>query len=360
MSRVAISSLTLVPGVSGGTESFLRNLCAALHEVGRNDYTVFAPTIAPDSGTPLETTVVPSYRASFSIGGRLAAMLEGVVAPHRTGRALERASPDVLHFPLTINTPRLRAPGVVTTIHDLQHESLPHLFSRGELLYRKLAYRDAVRRSDLIIAVSEHCRQKVVETFGIDMKKTRCIYNGVDSARFTPGTTQRQPFLYYPANAWAHKNHSRLFAAMELVRLRRPEMKLVLTGVGHEPAKLPAYVTSLGRVPAAKVVELYHSASAMVFPSLYEGFGMPLIEAMASGCPVASSNATCLPEIAGGAAELFDPMDPDAIATAILRVLENPDTCVQRGFVRAREFSWIATARQHDAVYDELGSRVAT
>jgi len=356
MIRVAISALTLIPGVSGGTESYLRNLCDALREVGRHEYTVFGPAIGPEAGGSLGTVVVPSYRASFTTPGRIAAMLEGVIAPQRTGRAIVEMRPDVLHFPLTINTPRLRAPAIVTTIHDLQHKALPEMFSRAERTYRKVAYRDAALRSDLIIADSDHCRQQIIETFNVDARKVRRIHLGIDSRRFAPGTGAREPFLYYPANRWPHKNHERLFAALELVRIKRPEIRLVLTGSGHDRAHLPQNVKSLGRVSAEQVAGLYRSAAALVFPSLYEGFGLPVLEAMSSRCPVACSQTTSLPEVAGGAAELFDPLDVDAIASAVLRVLESPESYAERGSERAREFSVQETARQHDALYEEVAN----
>ncbi len=357
MIRVAISALTLIPGVSGGTESYLRNLCNALREVGRHEYTVFGPVIGPDAGASLGTVVVPSYRASFTTPGRIAAMLEGVIAPQRTGRAIAVMKPDVLHYPLTINTPRVKAAAVVTTIHDLQHEDLPELFSRAERAYRKVAYRDAVRRSDLIIADSEHCRQQVVHAFGVDPHKVRRIYLGIDSQRFLPGSGRRESFIYYPANRWPHKNHDRLFAALELIRMRSPGIRLVLTGSGHDPVQLPANVESLGRVSAERVAELYRSASALVFPSLYEGFGLPVLEAMSSGCPVACSRTASLPEVAGDAAELFDPLDADSIAAAVLRVLESPESYAERGLQRAREFNLQDTAREHDALYAEVAGR---
>jgi glycosyltransferase involved in cell wall biosynthesis len=107
-------------------------------------------------------------------------------------------------------------------------------------------------------------------------------------------------------------------------------------------------------VPRDELVGLYRRAAALVFPSLYEGFGQPPLEAMACGCPVACSDAASLPEVVGAAARLFDPNDPEAIAAAVLEVLAAPDEWSVRGLERARLFSWEATARAHEDVYREL------
>jgi glycosyltransferase involved in cell wall biosynthesis len=213
-----------------------------------------------------------------------------------------------------------------------------------------------VRRSDCVIAISDHGRQAIIEAFGVEPSRVRRIYFGVDSEVFHPDDRTREPFVLYPANRWRHKNHDRLFRAMAIVRETRPEISLVLTGVGHDDQPLPAGVVSLGHVPAARLPELYRSASALVFPSLYEGFGLPVVEAMSSGCPVACSDAAALPEIAGGAAALFDPLSPESMADAVLRVLGSPDDYRRRGLIRAAEFTWAKSARQHDAVYRDVGA----
>jgi glycosyltransferase involved in cell wall biosynthesis len=127
----------------------------------------------------------------------------------------------------------------------------------------------------------------------------------------------------------------------------------VLSG-GGDFARAPDGVEARGRVSDEELVRLYRTAAAVVFPSLYEGFGQPPLEAMACGCPVAASTAGALPEIVGDAARLFDPREPEAIAGAVRDVLESPDEWARRGLERAALYSWDVTARATDAVYREL------
>jgi glycosyltransferase involved in cell wall biosynthesis len=125
----------------------------------------------------------------------------------------------------------------------------------------------------------------------------------------------------------------------------------VLTGAGQNEGGLPEGVEALGNLPLDKRISLYRRASALVFPSLYEGFGLPPIEAMACGCPVAASRAGSLPEVVGDAAVLFDPHDPAAIAGGILEALARADELSALGPGHAATFTWNATARAHDDVY---------
>jgi glycosyltransferase involved in cell wall biosynthesis len=354
--KVGISLLTLVPGVVGGSETYARELTRALARVGELDYEAFVPTVAPAAADGLPSRVVHEYRASTGTAGRVAAMSLALLAPGRLRRALRTGSPDAIHFPLSVMIPPVERPPAAVTLHDLQHELYPRFFSRAELAYRRLVYGRTVAASRIVLAISEHARQTLLERYGLDPGRVVAIPLGVDHARLTPGEAAREPFLLYPANAWPHKNHARLYEAFALVRRERPELRLVLTGSGHGGRPLPAGVESRGRVSDDELLTLYRTASALVFPSLYEGFGLPPLEAMACGCPVAVSNATSLPEVCGDAAEYFDPASPEDMAGAIRAVLDAPGRYVERGLARAQQFSWDATARAHEDVYRRLAS----
>ena len=347
--RVALSLLTLVPGISGGSETYVRELCRGLAASGRHEYDALVPTHAADAADGLPTLVAKEYRASTTTSGRLAAMGVAAVRPGTLRRRLERS--DVVHYPLTVPVPPARRPTVLTLL-DVQHHDLPQLFSRGERLFRRLAYDRAARRAAQVIVISDWVRERVIERLGLDPERVHAIHLAVDHERFTPDdATRREPFLYYPARPWPHKNHARLFEAFALLRQERPELRLVLTGAGHDVGRLPEGVEARD-APLAARIDLYRRAQALVFPSFYEGFGLPPLEAMACGCPVAVSDAGSLPEVVGDAAVRFDPHDPEAIAAGVREAVARADELSALGFARAARFTWDATARAHDRVYE--------
>jgi glycosyltransferase involved in cell wall biosynthesis len=260
---------------------------------------------------------------------------------------------DAIHFPLSVMLPRLDRPPAATTILDLQHEFLPGNFSRAELGYRRIAYRATARRSRVVIAISEHARETLIERMGLAPERVRTIHLAVDHERFTPADGPREDFLLYPANRWPHKNHERLLAALELL----PEYGLVLTGTGHA-ARVPSRVEARGRVSADELVDLYRCAAALVFPSLYEGFGQPVLEALACACPVACSDLAPLREVAGEVATYFDPLEPEAIAAGVREAVARGGSA---GPACASRFTWDDCARAHEGVYRELaGSALGT
>jgi glycosyltransferase involved in cell wall biosynthesis len=350
---VGISVLTLVPGELGGSETYARELLRALARVGEGEYLVLAPPVAAEAGEGLPTTVASEYRRARTIPQRLAAMAAAAARPGPLRARLRDA--DVVHFPLTLQIPPVDQPTVVT-LHDVQHLDLPALFGRGERAFRSIVWHRSVRRARLVVVPSTFVRDRAVARLGLDPSSIRVVHSGVDHERFTPAETRREEFLLYPARRWPHKNHERLFEAFALLRREWPTLRLVLTGGGHS-ANVPEGVEARGHVSPDELVDLYRRAGALVFPSLYEGFGQPPLEAMACGCPVACSTAGSLPEVVDDAARLFDPNDADAIAAAVRDVLAAPDEWTRRGLAHAARFSWDETARGHDAVYGELSTR---
>jgi len=348
--RVGISLLTLVPGEVGGAETSARGLARGLAEVGTLDYTALVPPAAPGAGEGLPEVLVSEYRAARTVPQRAFAMALAAARPGRLRRRYEGL--DVVHYPLTIALPPV-APSVVT-VHDLQHLELPHLFSRAERLFRRRTHEASARRAHAVAVPSQFVRRSVVERLGIPPERVYAIPHGLDHERFTPGDAPREDFLLYPGRPWPHKNHERLFAALALLRRERPELELVLTGSGHEGRPASPGVRVAGLVSADELVSLYRRAACLVFPSLYEGFGQPPLEAMACGCPVAASNATALPEAVGEAAALFDPEEPEDIAAVVAAVLESPERFVAAGLERAARFTWTGTARRHEDVYRSI------
>jgi len=309
--RVGLSLLTLIPGISGGSETYARELTRALARIGSNEYVALVPPLAPDAADGLPTIVAERY---------------------------------------TVPVPRPTEPHVITLL-DVQHLDLPELFPRGERLFRKLAYDRASRKATEVIVISEFVRERVIDRLALDPKHVHAVWLGVDHERFTPAPhVEREPLLLYPARPWPHKNHARLFEAFGLIRRIRPDLRLLLTGVGHDAATLPDGVEARS-VSGTELIELYRHAACLVFPSLYEGFGLPPIEAMACGCPVAAARAGSLPEVCGDAAVLFDPLDPESIAAGVHEALERASELSELGIGRAATFTWDETARAHDRIY---------
>jgi glycosyltransferase involved in cell wall biosynthesis len=349
---IGICLLTLVPGIFGGTETYARELIKALARVGELEYRVLTSDLAEDAADGLPHTRVTSYRSSTTTGGRLVAM--GHASAWRSVRhELRREELEAFHFPLSIMIPPISRPPAVTTIHDVLDKIHPEVFSRGERAYRKLVYAWTARLSRLIIVPSEHSKEVFVERAGFDADRLRVIPLGVNHERFRPGDGVREPIVVYPADGWPHKNHERLLEAFALVRRNRPELTLVLVGARTEPFAGES-IQAAGYLPPDELAMLYRRASALVFPSLHETFGLPPVEAMASGCPVAVSSAGSLPEVCGDAARYFDPRSATSIADAIEDVLDHPEPFVAKGLQRAQALTWEETARRHEAVYREL------
>lgn len=354
---VGISLLTLVPGVVGGSETYVRELTRELASRAEIDCHVYLPTIAPDAHGGLPHSIITSYPAGRSTPARLAAMGLAAVAGGRIRREMGLERVGALHFPLSTMLPPVAGVPVALTLLDIQHEFFPEFFSRAELAYRKLVYAASVRRSRIVITISEHARQTIIERMGIEPDRVRTVYLGLDHSRFTPDSAlAREEFVVYPANRWPHKNHDRLFEAFAILRSRGRNLRLVLTGSSHEGKPVPPGVEVKGRVSMDELVHLYRTSAAIVFPSLYEGFGQPPLEAMACGCPAAVSNAGPLPEVFGDAASYFDARSPEAMADAVERVLDDPEPFRQKGLAVAAAYSWSRCAAEHEAVYRELQS----
>jgi glycosyltransferase involved in cell wall biosynthesis len=344
---VGIALLTLVPGALGGSETYVQELLRALADVGELEYRILLPPGAAELQTGLESEVATEYRRARTTTERLVAMAAATARPGPLRARLRSA--DVVHYPLTLRLPPVDAPSVVT-LHDVQHLDLPQLFGRGERAFRAIAWHRSIRAADRVVVPSGFVRDRAIAKLGLEPARIEVVHSGVDHERFTPGSAEREAFLLYPARRWPHKNHGRLFEAFALLRAERPELRLLLTGDPDVGAS-PDGVETLGIVTADELTGLYQRAAALVFPSLYEGFGQPPLEAMACGCPVACSSAGALPEVVGDAARLFDPHDPAAIAAAVRDVLDAPAEWQRLGLERAASFSWKASAHGYDDAY---------
>lgn len=377
--------LTLFPGRVGGSETNVRGLLGEYAAGnGPERVTVLANREVADAYRgyecgPVSIHRVRSYRAGRGDATRLMAMTGAMLAPRRAARDVPGGL-DVLHRPVTVPVPRLSVP-TVTTLHDVQHHELPGNFGIGERLLRRAAYDRAAWASEMVVTVSEHSRERIVDLLGIEPERVEAIPHGIDSERFSPGAGAAdgrlrerlalpERFLAYPANLWPHKNHERLVEG--LAAARDPELELVLSGREYgragelhahaERAGVGHRVHHVGYLEPDELPALLRAATAMVFPSLYEGFGLPPLEAMACGCPVACSDRGSLPEVAGPAALTFDPGSVDSIAAAIDRLASDSglrERLRAAGLERARAYTWGAAAKRHLRVYERAVAMAA-
>lgn len=342
--------LTFVPSAMGGSETYVRALVDALGKRDDTEVTVLVSEGARGSFPAGDERVVGGVRGGVSTAARLRTVVESIRSRSTCGPMLEAA--DVVHYPFTVPVPGSRRVPWVQTLLDVQHLDLPEMFSAGERAYRKWAYDRAARRAGRIVTISEFSKLRIAEHLGIDPGRIDVAHLGVDRTAFSYSDRPRESFVLYPANAWPHKNHPRLIEAMQLVRRDRPELRLVLTGARREVlGRLPEWVEHRGHVSAAALPELYRTAACLVYPSLYEGFGLPPLEAMASGLPVAAARSGSLPEICGDAAVMFEATDVDAIADGILRALDHSDELVPAGLAQVAGFTWERCAEAHMAAY---------
>lgn len=260
----------------------------------------------------------------------------------------------------------------------MQHEFFPEFFSKRELRFRNYAYRTSVQQARRVIVSSEFTSDCLVERYGVSPEKIDVIatgysdgYRPINDEVYCEVIRQRyslpDEFVYYPAALWPHKNHYKLLDALCLLRDRHNiRINLVLSGMTSgrgealkaaiQSRSLEGMVTLLGYLPCEDLPALYNLATMMVFPSLFEGFGIPLVEAMASGCPIACSAMTSLPEVVDNAALLFDPYSVDEIATAIMRIYGDSElraTLSSAGLKRSKKFAWDEIARQTVVAYEK-------
>ena len=276
-------------------------------------------------------------------------------------RTLARERAALVHAPNCFLPLRRPCPGVVT-VHDLAFEDHPEDFDRlTGWKYRTLTPRCA-RSAERVICVSDHTRRDVCERYGVDPDRARTILSA-PSLPLGDAPPPAGPYVLAVGDLRRKKNLVRLARAFARLHREGIPHRLVLAGLdsGEGPAiraaaqGAPLEIT--GYVDDLRLDALMRGAELLAYPSLYEGFGLVIVEAMARGCPVAAADATALPEAAGGAAALFDPLDEADMAATIRRVLEDPELRLQmaeRGRGRAAELSWERTAELTAAVYREL------
>ncbi len=356
-----------------GIGTYIRNILMELSRLDRDtEYVVLCRPDDVDSGDVLGRNfrMVPETAATYSVAEQFKIPL-----------SLAREGVRLVHEPHYVLPPLTRCRSVVT-IHDCIHLMFPeYLPNKLAYYYAKGSMWTASHKADRILTVSEASKKDILRFFNVAPHKVEVIYNAIDERFLAPPNAERMelarqryqldhPFILYVGNIKPHKNLERLIDSFARARSQGlDDLKLIIIGdeISKYPPlrqsvhkhKLDKHVRFLGFQPMETLAAFYRLARAFVFPSLYEGFGLPPLEAMACGTPVVTSNVSSLPEVAGGAAVLVDPYDEDAIASAIVRAVSDDSLrseLIEKGIQRARTFSWKQSVKKIHDIYMQVGA----
>jgi glycosyltransferase involved in cell wall biosynthesis len=368
--RIGIDARSLTHTQEGGFKTYTENLVHGIAATDwHNEYVLYTEKRADE---------MVAYRPNISVvpvGGQ-AVVREQMLLP----AAMSKHNLDVAHFPCNTG-PVIKPCRMVLTIHDMIPLMPGHELRRGVrqrilAAYWRATMPAAARRADHIITTSEASKEDIVRMIGIPAEKISVIPTGLhhdirpsrDQERMSRVREKYQlpeQYVLGFASSDPRKNVDVMLQAAKLLTLRKPDVSLTLIAcsrrawrsVQEVAAKYGLQPCIVDCPPRKDLVDIYTMAGALAFPSLYEGFGLPVIEAMACGTPVAASDASSLPEVAGDAAILVDPKDPFALADALTQVLSDADLraqLVSRGLARAAEFTWQRTIEKTIAVYEKL------
>lgn len=377
--RVGVNLLWLVPGVVGGSEEYTTRLLVGVAERDPEDIEVVLfvsrsfRRAYPDLVRGFETHTAPIDGSSKLV--RVLAESTWLAAAGRSAKL------DVLHH-AGGTIPPLRATPAIVTIHDLQPLLLPANFNLVKQAYLRWRLPPSVKHSHLVITLSEHARRSVIERLGADPEQVVKVPPGFTLAlneeppHHDPAATYEidGPFFLYPAITYPHKNHLVLVRAMAKVVVERPDALLVLTSsaaqmephISREAEQLgvAGNIRRLGRIPRGDLDWLVRHACGLTFPSRFEGFGLPVLEAMGNGCPVISADSTALPEVVDDAGVLLDPDDVQGWADAMITLLVEPrrrEWLIEAGLGRTTAYRWSASTEAMLDAYrrgvDRLRSR---
>jgi len=280
-------------------------------------------------------------------------------------RALAKYNIDLFWSPDGICNLRTKTPQIIT-IHDLNFEHNPKDLPWFVRNYYRIYYPRFAKKAEHIISVSEYSKNDIIKTYGLPEEKVSPIYNGAcdhfslvnldEKNEIRSKYAEARPFFVFVGSIHPRKNVERLLQAFSLYHKKYSEYHLVIVGSNmwrnqsiHIPAEIEEFVTFTGHVNSSDLAKIMGSSFALVYPPYFEGFGIPLVEAMKSGIPIVSSNKTCLPEIAGNAAIYFDPFNVEEMASQMSRINEDSDLrkeLVENGKERVKDFSWDKTSEE--------------
>lgn len=276
---------------------------------------------------------------------------------------------DLYWQPNFIPNHSIKAEKIVATVHDFSWEIYPEFQPSERVKYFRKYFYASIQQCDHIITGSHFTKREIIERVGIAPEKVTVIYHGIDHTVFYPRQDDKKPaqkYILAVGSIEPRKNLKNLLSAYaKLDRNFRDEYHLILVGapgwnnqdIVDEIKSLSQWVNYTGYVSDDELAELYAHASLFIYPSIYEGFGIPPLEAMACGTPVIVSNASTLPEVCADAAYYIDPLDVKSITQGMVKVLG--DAALQKeltaqGLIRAKEFHWEKSSREHQTVFDKV------
>jgi alpha-1,3-rhamnosyl/mannosyltransferase len=363
----------LVPGDVGGSEDYCVGLVRQLAESGEVELAVFCQPELAEAYPDLAAAGVLVPGPGLGERRSLRLFWENSWLPYQ----VRHLGLDLVHH-LGGTVPPVGASRTVLTVYDLQPLTHPERFRPAKRAWLRTALPRSARHAAKVLTLSEHVRQHVVRHLGVGADQVRVVPPGVRGhrtrnlaaaaeARRRYGIEPDAELLLFPAITYPHKNHDVLIRALPDVVAKRPKATLVLTGrpgPGDEDIAATAHrlgvahaVRRLGRLPRADLEALFDAADALVFPSTYEGFGLPLLEAMTRGCPILAADASAIPEVVDGSGVLLDPGDAEAWAEAIVALLDDPEhraSLAAAASAGVERFRWTDTADAVLAVYHEV------
>ncbi len=368
--KIGIVALSLLPEQMGGIETYLRDLLNGIDQSASTDeYTLFIPKIYKNTFPQYEKINVVGIDL-HGLKPRLVQKFSNQTVFKQAAKTINRYKLDVAHYPLQIILPQVKAKKVVISIMDIQQEYYPEYFSKEDLAIRRKEYKSSCEAADHIISISEFTKHTLIEKFKIDSSKVTTIHLAVVQSKGeqkAPDYNLPKKFLFYPAASWPHKNHLKLLEAFKEFHKEQSDIGLVLTGIKKQKDsdidiyinknRLSNTVCSLGYVSREEMNYLFSNATALVFPSKFEGFGIPIIEAMSVGTPVIAANSTSIPEITQGSVLLFDPDSKDDIISVMKKITSDSKIrkeLIEKGKKQAKKFTVSAMTNKTIDVYREV------
>ena len=373
---IAINLLFIRPGEVGGSEVFVVNLINNLLKIDKENRYLLIVSRNNKNVFNFDSKNIEYLIFNFDNSLRLKRLFfEQIILPQK----LKKKKIDLLVA--SGNTGLVRCPcKQILIVHDLIYFVYPEYYSLIKKIYLQNLVRYSCQKADRIATVSQNTKKDIIKYTKVEDDKIDIVYEGVDFERFSKFKkeeakkfTQKQygvqEYIYSPTSLYLHKNNDLLIEAFfRLKKEKKIPQKLLITG--NDPYKRTNWLKSiigkygmkneifyLGRVPDEYLPLLYSGADITMYLSKYEGFGLPVLEAMAAGCPVLSSNRSSLPEVVGNAGVLIDPFNIDEVVNKMSELLINKslrEQCVKNGLIRARQFSWENVARRMIKTYNNL------